>query len=43
MRDNNFNQLISDFDLIILYVLFSSEIETDDDYSIPGEIFSEDK
>jgi hypothetical protein len=41
MRDNNFNQLISDFDLIIHDDLFSSE--TDDDYSIPGEIFSEDE
>ena len=43
MRDNVYNQIISNFDLIILDDLFSSKIETDDDYSIPGEIFSEEE
>jgi hypothetical protein len=32
MRDKNFDQLISEFDLIILEVLFSSKIQTDEDY-----------
>lgn len=41
MRDNIYNQLISEFDLIILDDLLGSKIQTDDDYSIPGEMLSE--
>ncbi len=36
-------RLISEFDEIILDDFFSSEIETDDDYSILGEMFDEDE
>jgi hypothetical protein len=36
-------KLISEFDEIVLNDLFSSEIETDDDYSIFGELFDEDE
>lgn len=35
--------LLSEFDEIILDDLFSSKIETDDDYSILGETFDEDE
>jgi hypothetical protein len=37
------NELIDEFDEIILDDLFDSGVETDDDYSILGEMFSEDE
>jgi hypothetical protein len=36
-------KLLNEFDEIILDDLFSSEIETDADYSILGEMFDEDE